>query len=193
MNEVSNLELLLTPLSQIPGKIAERSYYRGWNLTDKHVSDFKRGLENLSDHKPLVAGADIWIGHDMQYNAFEAIEWLGYETNKVGMKFKFESSLIGRLASLNHHSNRIRRLGIVKFDFLELGKPNCGASLPELNCFVLWFLATNPKISLLTQDQKFKSGLNVVISDPSDLSCNAASIWLRYVEGTVYINDLPIQ
>ncbi len=187
-NDIFNL---LTPLDKLAARIKERAYYRGWNLKDLQIFQLAKNLETFSHDDDYLVGVDIWIGHDMTYNVFEAIDWLGgFVNDELKLKFKFEYGLINRLTNLVTMENRLRRLDPVRLDFKKFSQPSYALDFsgPKLHCTSIWFLALNPKICLMAKDQP----INVVIEDPLEPGKIIASITIRLVDDTVYVNDSPI-
>ena len=190
---------LLTPIEDLIMSLTNRAYYRGWFPPRVGGVDFiaklVKKLGNKTNKTPSsLLGIDLWIGHGIQHNVFEAIEWLCYELNKIGIKVRFDSSLIGSLDNLNDHTCNVRRMKLVRVNFNKLTKSICGLppqGVPALNCLNLWFIAANPKLVLLAQQPAFNNGIKVPICDPGSPGKVLLDIIFRYVDGTVHINGVP--
>ena len=188
-----NILHLLTPLGDVVENIEERGRLRGWSLKSGQISQLKSEFEALSQDNPFsLVSVDIWAGHGMPYNVFEALDWLGQSVNHdLGLNFKIDyDGLIKGLTKAVLAEDRNRRLRFVNLDINKLDRLDYILDPIDLklHCTSLWFLALNPSVCLLADQQPIK----IVISDPVISNKIVTVIEIRLVDKTIYVNNTPI-
>jgi hypothetical protein len=188
-----NILGLLTPLKDLADIIEERGRLRGWSLKPGQIGQLKLEFESSSQNNPSsLTAIDIWAGHGMPYNVFEALDWFGQSVNRaLKLNFKIDyDGLINGLTKAVLSEDRNRRLRPVSLDIHKLDGLDyiLDSGTLGLHCTSLWFLALNPKVCLLADQYPIR----IAIGDPVILDKIITVIEIRLIDDTVYINNTPI-
>lgn len=193
---VNNALNLLRSLDGLCDIIKKDSELRGWNIPPIQIERLRanlKGLHNNDNDLSSISTVDVWAGHTLAYNVFEALGLLSMSVNKeLKLNFKIDFSykeLIDSLDKVILPEVSEKKLDLVRLDFNRLSEPDYMpesiASNPNAG---LWLVALNPRLCLLADKQPIR----LFIRDPRRPENAIAALEIKLVDNTVSVINIAI-